>query len=361
MSRQVKKIVFLGHEGYRTGASILLLQMIQWIAVNRQIKVYLILLDGGPLVNEYEKYAKVYVKPKSTRLETYWVHFKVRLLIYTIHPDLIYCNTVATLKFLKRYRSVFSKVGKVLHIHEMPHSILELVGGQFDIDGFDRVLVVNRRIEKFVSGFYPFPSRIFLTPEYIDVEKLAAGKALARAPGMKIVLGVGVASWRKGFDLFLQTAAICRRDYPSRFKFLWVGPISTMDRNRAIYEAGLLDLGDSFSMIGEVEHVGSYFRQADLFFLSSREDPFPMVMLEAAVYGVPVLYFAGSGGAEDFFDHREFEVPYGDCASAAKKIEKVLGGEISYFEFLVSARERALECDQNLIIPKILEEIGIGS
>lgn len=43
-----------------------------------------------------------------------------------------------------------------------------------------------------------------------------------------------------------------------------------------------------------------YFEMADVFFLSSREDPFPLVMLEAASLGIPMVGFRGTGGIEDF-------------------------------------------------------------
>ena len=38
----------------------------------------------------------------------------------------------------------------------------------------------------------------------------------------------------------------------------------------------------------------------DAFALTSREDPFPLVMLEAGSLGIPVVCFAGSGGAQEF-------------------------------------------------------------
>jgi glycosyltransferase involved in cell wall biosynthesis len=38
----------------------------------------------------------------------------------------------------------------------------------------------------------------------------------------------------------------------------------------------------------------------DVFFLSSREDPFPLVMLEAAHVGKPIVGVRASGGVNDF-------------------------------------------------------------
>jgi glycosyltransferase involved in cell wall biosynthesis len=38
----------------------------------------------------------------------------------------------------------------------------------------------------------------------------------------------------------------------------------------------------------------------DVFALPSREDPFPLVMLEAATHGLPTVCFAQAGGAPEF-------------------------------------------------------------
>ncbi len=43
-----------------------------------------------------------------------------------------------------------------------------------------------------------------------------------------------------------------------------------------------------------------YFEAMDVFFLSSREDPFPLVMLEAAHVGKPIVGVRASGGVSDF-------------------------------------------------------------
>jgi glycosyltransferase involved in cell wall biosynthesis len=43
-----------------------------------------------------------------------------------------------------------------------------------------------------------------------------------------------------------------------------------------------------------------YFEAMNVFFLSSREDPFPLVMLEAAHVGRPIVGVRASGGVSDF-------------------------------------------------------------
>ena len=64
---------------------------------------------------------------------------------------------------------------------------------------------------------------------------------------------------------------------------------------------------------------------ADLFFLSSREDPFPLVMLEAGYAETPIVGFRGAGGVNDFLAaHTELLVEYTDEVHAARTIQAVL-------------------------------------
>src|SRR5262249_48407495 len=53
----------------------------------------------------------------------------------------------------------------------------------------------------------------------------------------------------------------------------------------------------------------------------SREDPFPLVCLEAAALGVPVVCFEGAGGIREFVENDAgFVVPYLDVRGAADAI-----------------------------------------
>jgi len=54
------KILFIGHDAYRAGAQILLLQFLKWLNVNRSdIQFEIMLGSGGTLLNEYKAIAPV--------------------------------------------------------------------------------------------------------------------------------------------------------------------------------------------------------------------------------------------------------------------------------------------------------------
>ena len=62
-----------------------------------------------------------------------------------------------------------------------------------------------------------------------------------------------------------------------------------------------------------------YFLAADLFALTSREDPCPFVNLEAMESGLPVVAFEESGGAPEVLEGAGICVPHLDVAAMAKR------------------------------------------
>ena len=58
----MKSIIFIGHEASLTGAPFTQLYLIRWIKENTSYKVFLVLLNGGPLEQEFHKVAdEVYI------------------------------------------------------------------------------------------------------------------------------------------------------------------------------------------------------------------------------------------------------------------------------------------------------------
>lgn len=111
------------------------------------------------------------------------------------------------------------------------------------------------------------------------------------------VLAVGSGGERKGLDFFLAVARILneRRSRPT--VFAWIGDVDQRYRSQ-LAERGLWPdpLPDYLRFPGYVPDTAAFHRAADVFALTSREDPFPNVVLESMDAGVPVVAFAGTGG-----------------------------------------------------------------
>ena len=113
----------------------------------------------------------------------------------------------------------------------------------------------------------------------------------------RIVLNVGFGDLRKGIDTFVHVAklAAARAD---DLHFVWVGNL-----HRDAERWFSADVGgavrDRIHFVPYEDDVAEFYFGADAFFLSSREDPFPSVVLEAMTAGLPVVGLAGASGTEE--------------------------------------------------------------
>jgi hypothetical protein len=138
------------------------------------------------------------------------------------------------------------------------------------------------------------------------------------------VIGVGYGDLRKGFDLFVQAARLARKRVPT-LRFAWVG---ALDPGLAAHLRRDLAEAEAFGLAlpGRTEDITDWLLAADAFLLTSREDPYPSVMLEAAASGLPLVVFEGSGGASDFVSSfgAGFAVPFADVEAMVETLIALL-------------------------------------
>ncbi|MGB3239048.1 MAG: glycosyltransferase, partial [Geitlerinemataceae cyanobacterium] len=113
-----------------------------------------------------------------------------------------------------------------------------------------------------------------------------------------IVCACGVASHRKGTDIFFETA----RQLP-HLQFLWIGKwqATGLPENPA-EKRYIAETLDNFFISGEVTNPYFYLNLADLFVLCSREDPQPLIVFEALILGKQAVCFSSSGGSRSILD-----------------------------------------------------------
>lgn len=136
----------------------------------------------------------------------------------------------------------------------------------------------------------------------IDISKarLKIEQELGLKPDSILITNVGTAGQRKGFDLFLDVAYLAMNIHLN-YKFIWVG-----DRTEEILTKKLKQYNiDTFrnlilpGYLTDLDALNSIYAATDLFLLTSREDPFPSVVLDALMSKTPVIAFEGCGGFED--------------------------------------------------------------
>ena len=91
-----------------------------------------------------------------------------------------------------------------------------------------------------------------------------------------------------------------------------------------IHDAAIGELEDRIRFIGPRAETSPYFLAADVFALTSREDPCPLVNFEAMESGLPVVAFQGAGGAPEVLGGGGISVPYIDVEAMATSLITLL-------------------------------------
>ena len=109
---------------------------------------------------------------------------------------------------------------------------------------------------------------------------------------------------RKGFDLFPQLVKICAQTFGQvPFKAVWVGcGPGSIAHQKADRDLRLLGLREHALLLPSVSCGAAALRQLDALALLSREDPYPVVVLEAGAMAIPTVCFRHSGGIADLAD-----------------------------------------------------------
>jgi glycosyltransferase involved in cell wall biosynthesis len=163
---------------------------------------------------------------------------------------------------------------------------------------------------------------VVVRPEPPDADAvLAAREAMGARPGDLVVLGCGEASWRKGTDLFVALARALA-DHPD-VVFAWLGRRSPPFGRHLDHDVSLSDLDGRIRWLGELASPAAYLAAADLVAVTSRNDPQPLVPIEAALLGTPSIGFA-IGGMVDLRDAGAAEVvPFPDVTGLASLVAQL--------------------------------------
>jgi glycosyltransferase involved in cell wall biosynthesis len=110
--------------------------------------------------------------------------------------------------------------------------------------------------------------------------------------------------------------------------------------------ADALALGDRVRFHGHVERdeLRALMLQADLLLVTSRHEGSPLVMLEAAVVGVPTVGTA-VGHIVNWAPHAAVAVPVGDAEALARETMALLADEPRRLDIAAEAQRRAIACD----------------
>jgi glycosyltransferase involved in cell wall biosynthesis len=284
-------------------------------------------------------------------------HFITRLHERS-RPDVWYINTLVMPEVARL--AIKLNIPYILHVHEMPmvYGTLGKAELQDELAGASLVIACSQAALDLLRVLGV--RRLALQYECVDLGLVTASTenagALRRALGINdsaFVWGMsGLVEYRKGADLFLEAARILRED---NVHFLWLGSPGNsgyqlfIERSVAYY-----DLKNVHFVGKQTADYYGYLSSLDGFALTSREDPFPLVMIEAAALGKPIVAF-DSGGVREFVQGgMGVVVESWNVADLVEAMSAVRKGEIRVDQNIL--KERASEFDVSAQV-RHLEEL----
>ena len=323
-----KKIIYVGHDAGFFGAQLLSLYIIKELHERFKFDVHFILKSGGPLEEKYKNYAKVYNLAESYRTEE-----KKQALIKNLKlcgANQAVVNTVVCGDILGMLHDEGIKTLSL--VHELPE-LIRLYGieknAKIIAEKADHIIFPSNFVkEKFSEITSFFSDKASIRPQGLIRENVFknnienARRELRDKLNLKkdtfVVLGVGCGDERKGVDLFVN---IAQRLSKHNIHFVWVGDL-VPEMQKRIKPFSLKNI----TLLKSLPEISLYYAGADVYLMTSREDPFPSVVIESMSVGVPVIGFQNAGGFVDIVTKKTgILVPYLDInamSEAIKLLEK---------------------------------------
>lgn len=320
-------ILFVSHDANRAGAQLFLLNIMKdFKAAGYGIQL-LCLLKWGPLLSEFEEVCEVKESPKQSKK-------KSKILSKIIKADakkdfkgfidetygskkidFIYANTIATACSATQIKEVLS-VPLISHIHELQFS-LDLYARKSEKENLlkssDGIIACSQAVkDNLVEGDPSLASKTTVIHSFVDNESVLklyknsiaeSIKEEFKLPKDAILAGAcGNAEWRKGLDIFISLVnAIKQKETKQKIHFVWIGlKAEGTYYEQIMYDVRKMGISEYVTFINPTPKAVEIINALDVFVVSSREDPFPLVMLEAALCKKPILGFKNTGGCSEF-------------------------------------------------------------
>ncbi|MGB3409689.1 MAG: glycosyltransferase family 4 protein [Microthrixaceae bacterium] len=317
-------VVWIGlHNMSRTGVPIVLARLLRASSEQQRRSVHVIAMHGGPLEEELGELAgSVTVlepaghrsvpgalvtgirsvaagwRPLNSSASAIESSFWRARLSRLPHPDVLLLNGAGAWPLTG---VVSSETQVVLHLHELETGLDRSVPHRDQQAAFDRasrVMVVSAAVADLARSRGASADKIVVVPGIVDSRSAAGVDGLHTSgvssrtgppeshteldPDRIWVIGVGRPGWRKGTDRLAPIAYELGRRLPSS-SVGWIGgaPVGQ--------DAGWVDGTDPIEWIKELIDPWSVAAKANVIFIPSREDPLPLVALEAGQRGLPVV------------------------------------------------------------------------
>lgn len=343
-----QQIICVSHDAGFYGAQLLILHIAEVLKQQLGYQVTSVLLGDGPLRAQFAQIGpvvdfsdpswRVQAKPDVTQARE-----KEIKRLFSQGARHAICNTSVSGDVLRMLKAEGFMV--IALIHELPNLIREyrLESSAEEIGRWaDRVVFPAKFVrDRFLPIAKLESARTVIRPQGLyrsNPYRDSTGEAkkhlitkLGLVPSAKIVIAAGNGDRRKGIDLFCQVATQVVRCLPEAH-FVWIGDDTTelaKDCKAWLHSAGLNSNVHFTGILQEPDLYLNHIAGADLYLMTSREDPFPSVVLDAMEVGVPVVGFEDAGGFTELLSEGAGVLaPFEDREAMAAAVNGLLIDEV---------------------------------
>ena len=317
------KILFISHDATLTGAPILLLNLIKCLKNHGyDCSHFIIKNNNGVLVEDFKRNGNVlffnenlggndkgfFGKLKKNIANARRKENRKNIQEWIDNSDVIFSNTITNGDFLKEF--YFSENKKVIsYVHE-----LEMASKSFT-NTIDLDIVIKKTTlfvvpaeavrNHLINNLGIDSAKIHRLNYFIPFINEKLENEFKQIKNNFIVGIIGTLDWRKGAEILPIIMGDFFRKHPElNLKFLWKGfNKEAIEYDRIIYELKIIGMLDKITFEGPSLSVADFYTSIDVLLLPSKEDPYPLVVLEAASFKKPSICFLQSGGASEFINN----------------------------------------------------------
>lgn len=191
-------------------------------------------------------------------------------------------------------------------------------------------------------------------PSIVGSEVMSAANSAATRREVPTLLFVGRLVRDKGILDLLDAFGIVRRKRPSRLLIAGGGPA----RNEVLCRIEALGLGESVTLLGYVtgDALDRAYRVADVFVLPSYREGFPLVVLEAMGYGLPIVTTPIRGCADHLLPRENaLFVPPRDPEALAEQLESLLDDDALRARMRAANLAKVEEFAPDVVMPRYVD------
>ena len=328
------RILLVGHDAFPAGAQMLLCHIGRVLRRVHGMHVRFLLLGAGDLIGRYREEGEVDIVTEGEE--------KLALHVMGLANEgfrRAIVNTAAASSvsgFLDA-----SGIGFIQLVHELSSIISARNLGGFLARSMELAQCtvfpseyvarcIKQDIKDYSAENLILPQGLYADVSYAARSRIAMRQSLGVEQKDRVILASGYGDMRKGFDLFLQLWRQTeeKRQDQSLTHLVWTGDIDPEMRRWLASEIRMALASGRFHLPGRVDDMSGWFSAADAFVLTSREDPYPSVVMEAMTCGLPCIVFADTGGASELvvrmaphfrMTEADVVVPVGDIRRLSQK------------------------------------------